>query len=374
MVHTNWPRLLECRTLASRSTLVARSAPVYPSGWYLVRLLTESSDQARWGEALFWSAAESGAVPVLREPFRVHGRTTALLVQIPEAVTRITVEWPEGEQRSPVAVVEMRAIPRAEWWVRSIRKKFQLIRQFGCVGPVLRRGAKLFFTGRWREIRHKLQRGVADQQTWNLAQGAEAHEQAAIWEPRPTPSHNSDEHRRPAEWHLAGDLTGLTGYDHIVHALLSYLPGLGLPIEPHPASRVRPDLLPRGTPLIPQIAAGRLPRLIVAPPFRLVDLRPTPRDVVLTMWENETLRPEWVRALNQAGWILTPSAWGQNCFQRAGVQRPVQVVPLGYDPSIFQPTPPSCGRRSLQARCRRSWITGTGRSQPWRAAQRPVLS
>jgi glycosyltransferase involved in cell wall biosynthesis len=56
---------------------------------------------------------------------------------------------------------------------------------------------------------------------------------------------------------------------------------------------------------------------------------------LLAMYESTWTPPHWVQKMNRATGIIVPSRWVRDNFVRGGVQRPVQVIPLAVDPSIY---------------------------------------
>lgn len=60
-----------------------------------------------------------------------------------------------------------------------------------------------------------------------------------------------------------------------------------------------------------------------------------------TMLEVDGLPEDWVAACNRMDEVWTPSRWGVEAFARAGVRRPLAVMPLGYDPMRFHPNLPA---------------------------------
>ncbi|MCG8348706.1 MAG: glycosyltransferase [Chloroflexales bacterium] len=54
-----------------------------------------------------------------------------------------------------------------------------------------------------------------------------------------------------------------------------------------------------------------------------------------TMLEVDGLPPDWVAACNAMDEIWTPSRWGADTFAAAGVERPIHVMPLGFNPDCF---------------------------------------
>jgi glycosyltransferase involved in cell wall biosynthesis len=63
------------------------------------------------------------------------------------------------------------------------------------------------------------------------------------------------------------------------------------------------------------------------------------RIVYFTMWETTRLSPLAVTNLNQAELVLVPCRWNAVCFRASGVTRPIQVIPLGINTSVFRYAP-----------------------------------
>lgn len=61
--------------------------------------------------------------------------------------------------------------------------------------------------------------------------------------------------------------------------------------------------------------------------------------LVFTMWEATRISPETVRKLNEAYHIIVPCHWNASCFSACGVDRPIDVVPLGINSNIFNYAP-----------------------------------
>jgi glycosyltransferase involved in cell wall biosynthesis/ADP-heptose:LPS heptosyltransferase len=66
---------------------------------------------------------------------------------------------------------------------------------------------------------------------------------------------------------------------------------------------------------------------------------PSKRTVYFTMWESTRLPERAVRALNEAECVVVPCQWNASCFNASGVEKPVRVVPLGIDTSVFKAAP-----------------------------------
>ncbi|WP_322487301.1 glycosyltransferase [Chloroflexus sp.] len=66
-----------------------------------------------------------------------------------------------------------------------------------------------------------------------------------------------------------------------------------------------------------------------------------------TMLETDRLPASWVEQANFMDEVWTPTAWGREVFMASGVVKPVYVVPLGVDLTVFAPGP---ARRDLADR------------------------
>lgn len=141
---------------------------------------------------------------------------------------------------------------------------------------------------------------------------------------------------QPERLFLAGDLTAISGWDHVVYALLRGLPSLGVELVRHPVATIRAELVP---PQFLPATAKRLPgqkQLAVAPPFLADRFAPDADTALFTMWETDALPPACVRTLNRTGLVIVPSRWSVECFRRSGVTAPMEVVPLGCDQLVYR--------------------------------------
>ena len=138
---------------------------------------------------------------------------------------------------------------------------------------------------------------------------------------------------------LSGNLVQISGYDHLVFAMLKGLRSLGVHVHRHPMANFRNDLVPPALrpPTAPR--APHHPQVVVTAPFIVNRYRPDARTAIYTMWETEWLDPEWVRNMNRAGLVIVPATWVKDVFLANGVTTPIEVVPLGYDPLTFHPGP-----------------------------------
>ena len=134
---------------------------------------------------------------------------------------------------------------------------------------------------------------------------------------------------------IAGDLAGISGWDHVVYSVLRGLPSFGVKLLRHPVSNIRAELVPpQFLPPVRPRTRGRK-QLAIAPPF-LADRFAVAADTALfTMWETDALPPDCVRMLNRTGLVIVPSRWGADCFRHSGVTAPIEITPLGCDQLVF---------------------------------------
>jgi glycosyltransferase involved in cell wall biosynthesis len=57
--------------------------------------------------------------------------------------------------------------------------------------------------------------------------------------------------------------------------------------------------------------------------------------VILTTFDGDLLPDNWVRILNRAGAVWSPSQWNKEVFERSGVTRPIMVAGYGIMPDVF---------------------------------------
>lgn len=143
--------------------------------------------------------------------------------------------------------------------------------------------------------------------------------------------------------HLAGNIHGHGGYDHLVLKALVGLTAAGVHVFRDARAFMDPRFVPAEFAPSERRYDWKGPRLAVIPPSLLHRYRPGPRTAAWTMWETDTLPRGSVRYLNRCGLLLVPSQWGIDCFRANGVRVPMEVVPLGYDPDVFAPRPAGSG-------------------------------
>ena len=300
------------------------------AGWYEVRLRAADSSASRKRVEVLFPPLDAGRPPA-REAFAWTDRCAERFVlNLPRPAAGVRVDVWDAAGTLSLAGFRVRRLSTAAAVARSVRAKLRLLRAHRCLGPAAGRGLKLLARGDWRRFGRKLLGGLADARTmlpaagsgeWGVGSGESRSDLPTPHSPLPALT-------------LAADVRGLGGYDRVAVALLRHLPVRGL----DPRATVRDDLLPGRFPV-----ATDGPRLVVGPPFRLAHFAPGRRDAVLTMWETDTLLPEWVATLNRAGLVIVPSRWQAECFRRDGVTPPVAVVPLGHDPAIYRSGKPPAG-------------------------------
>lgn len=198
--------------------------------------------------------------------------------------------------------------------LRAVRLKLRLLTAYDTFWPAVARGGKLILSGRVGEFTRKLFNELPD------ARDADQIEAVRTGPPL----------------FLAGHVLGLGGYDHLVLNILKGLTTAGVNLCRDRRACFRKDLVP--TTLRPtELTRRNHPRLAVAPPHLLHRYRLDSRTAVFTMWETDTLPTIGVKQLNRCGLVIVPSHWGATCFRANGVSVPIAVVPLGYDPEVFEP-------------------------------------
>ena len=296
------------------------------AGWYEVRLRAEDQSPGRKRVELVFPPLDAGRPPA-REAFAWTDRCAerfVLNLARPAAGVRLDV-WDAAGTLS-LAGFRVRRLTKLAAVGRSVRAKLTLLRAHRCLGPAAGRGLRLLARGHWRRFGRKLLGGLADARTMLPEIGGTGISACP----------NSGQAEMPVPPNrtltVAADVRGLGGYDRVAVALMQHLPAHGFGLRLDPRATVRDDLLPARLP-----TSGDGPRLVVGPPFRLAHFAPGPADAVLTMWETDTLRPEWVATLNRAGLVIVPSRWQADGFRRDGVAPPVVVVPLGHEPAVYHP-------------------------------------
>ena len=143
--------------------------------------------------------------------------------------------------------------------------------------------------------------------------------------------------------HLAGNIHGHGGYDHLVLKALVGLTNAGVHVFRDKRAFMDRAFVPPEFAPSERMYDWRSPRLAVIPPHLLYWYKPTETTAAWTMWETDRLPAGSVKYLNKCGLLLIPSQWGVDSFRANGVTVPMEVVPLGYDPEVFSPRAPGSG-------------------------------
>jgi glycosyltransferase involved in cell wall biosynthesis len=201
--------------------------------------------------------------------------------------------------------------------VRAVQHKLRLLTAYDTFWPAVRRGGKLLLKGRVGDFTRKLFNELEDARVVDCVTAG----------------------RTGPPLFLAGHVLGLGGYDQVVMSVLKGLIESGVNVCRDTRACFRSQLVP--TEFRPAEVRRRKsdPRLAIAPPHLLKRYRLDAATAVLTMWETESLPPNSVAQLNRCGLVIVPSTWGARSFRSSGVTVPIAVVPLGYDPLVFQPHP-----------------------------------
>jgi len=300
-----------------------------PSGWYEVDVGASSAEASgRKRLELTFDSPNTSIRPPSREAFAWTDRfRERFVVRLDGPAARVRLDLWEAQGAVELPGFSVRPLPRLRLLARSLVAKVRLLRAHRCTLPALGRAARLVLRGEFRQLLTKLRGGLLDARTMlpeMLTPGASSpHLQRSPLQP---------------DLLLAADIRGVSGYDRVGLSWASQLSRLGLAVAIDPKAIVRWDAVPPGLRWPIAKRRGTTLRLIVGPPFRMAAFAPDARSMVYTMWETDTLAPEWVQSLNRAARVLVPSAWQVEGFRRSGVTVPIEVVPLGHDPRLFHPS------------------------------------
>ena len=127
-------------------------------------------------------------------------------------------------------------------------------------------------------------------------------------------------------------LSSYTGYGNIAEWLGRLLESRGHVVR-YLSIHTDESFRPLGEFVASRILAAPCPG---APVLQLAtpDTLPLPGVTTLafTMWESSGLAASAVEALNQSQGVIVPCLWNRDNFRAAGVLKPIDLVPLGYDP------------------------------------------
>jgi len=195
---------------------------------------------------------------------------------------------------------------------RAVRHKLRAVAALGTFWPAVVRGGKLLARGQLRQFAGKLLNETGTVQAVDAA---------------PT--------RSGLPLFLAGHILRPGGYDHVVFALLTELLEAGANVHRDPGAVMRFELIPEKMRPAEAPRESFQSRLAATPPHLLNRFHPDRRTAAFTMWETEALPAGAVAALNRCGLVIVPSRWGAACFRSNGVTVPIELVPLGHDPEIY---------------------------------------
>jgi glycosyltransferase involved in cell wall biosynthesis len=144
-------------------------------------------------------------------------------------------------------------------------------------------------------------------------------------------------------WHSS--FASLTGYSRSARAFVLGLDERGVDVRPlfiYGSDADEQVLAGHMHPRIKELQARPLrldlPQVVYAPGDRLSKNSGSYR-IGYTMLEVDRIPQSWVEQANQMDELWTPSAWGAEAMRASGVERPVEVVPLGVDTAHFCPGP-----------------------------------
>lgn len=147
------------------------------------------------------------------------------------------------------------------------------------------------------------------------------------------------------------NLNGRTGYGQLANYIIANLGKLGFSIKCIPLARLfNGQNVPVDVTnlVVPEFMKTSELDLIIGPiNFNIADepcffgYPPSLRRVHLCMWESSRIRYTWAQMLNDTNAVIVPSEWNKLVFQNDGVVRPIHVVPLYVDTSLYQHSPRS---------------------------------
>ena len=73
------------------------------------------------------------------------------------------------------------------------------------------------------------------------------------------------------------------------------------------------------------------------PGYAAVRVQGASANVIRTMFETDSIPPDWVGRLNQMDEVWVPTSFNVETFAAAGVTAPIHVVPGGVDATLFRP-------------------------------------
>jgi glycosyltransferase involved in cell wall biosynthesis len=133
---------------------------------------------------------------------------------------------------------------------------------------------------------------------------------------------------------------GPTGYGRFTRFLLPALEKLGhnmhlIPAYPHEMQQADPELAKYyNLAHEDMLHADANVKLSIANPSDAISMAGK-RRILFNMLEVDKIPPYWVKSLNTMDEVWVPSYWGKKVYEDSGVIAPINVVPGGFDPAIF---------------------------------------
>lgn len=136
---------------------------------------------------------------------------------------------------------------------------------------------------------------------------------------------------------IVGELSSLSGFGQHLIRMFRYFQAHDVFVSVRPIKSIEKSgsMIPMD--IRANVVNARQPEdweLLIAHPVHV----PTPgrKTIYFTMWESTQPPGNVVENLNQAEAVIVPCEWNRECFELHGVRKPIHLVPLGFDPSIFQ--------------------------------------
>lgn len=135
-----------------------------------------------------------------------------------------------------------------------------------------------------------------------------------------------------------GSATDASGYSNLNRRFMFGLQEAGVNLKYHPTAALK-ELGRQATLSLMQLqftTAAKGSPVVYSMPAPTCEDKDRYR-IFLTMMETKRLHPDYVERCNVADEIVVPSRWCKDVFEQSGVTKPVSVVPLGVDASLFKP-------------------------------------
>lgn len=176
---------------ASGSDWIADAASVrlaapgpFPAGWYQVRLAIRSAGRftVRKRCDLVFDPADQNPRPPGRETFSWNQNfDEQFMLRLTRPASGLRLDLQQAEGPFTIESFAVRAVPPTETFRHAVREKLRLIRAYQCVGPVLWNGSKMLLTGRFRQFRAKVLKGLVDSRQMRLGHSRGDEVDAAWW-------------------------------------------------------------------------------------------------------------------------------------------------------------------------------------------------